>query len=109
MLRASPPEEPDVERNRLTIAARSLLTWLALATLSVIVVPAFAADPKVEKEAQALQKKAIEEDSLNVAYPAAIKKLQTAITKCGTDKCNSTLKAQLHRDLGAMQILSGSV
>ena len=31
--------------------------------------PAFAADPKVEKDAQALQKKAIEEDSLNVDYP----------------------------------------
>src|SRR5579872_982346 len=104
-----PPEEPDVERKRLTIAARSLLTWLALATVSVIVVPALAADPEVEKEAQALQKKAIEEDSLNVAYPAAIKKLQTAISKCGADKCSSSLKAALHRDLGAMQILSGSV
>jgi hypothetical protein len=63
----------------------------------------------VEKEAQALQKKAIEEDNLNVNYAGAIKKLQSAISKCDGGKCNSSLKAALLRDLGAMQVLNGSV
>ena len=70
---------------------------------------ALAADPKIEKEAQALQKKAIEEDNLNVNYAGAIKKLQSAVAKCDGDKCNSSLKAALLRDLGAMQILNGNV
>ncbi len=67
------------------------------------------ADPGTERQAQVLQKKAIEEDSLNVAYPAAIKKLATAISKCGTDKCSPSLRGALYRDLGAMLILSGTV
>jgi hypothetical protein len=41
-------------------------------------------------------------------YPSAIKKLQTGITKCGDSKCNSSVKAALLRDLGAMQILGGN-
>jgi hypothetical protein len=82
-----------------------LVGVLGLAAPSV----AFAADPKIEKEAQALQKKAIEEDNLNVNYAGAVKKLQSALTKCDGDKCNSALKASLLRDLGAMQILNGGV
>jgi hypothetical protein len=67
------------------------------------------ADPNVEKQVQVLQKKAIEEDNLNLNYPEAIKKLATGISKCGGDKCSATLKGALYRDLGAMLILGGSV
>jgi hypothetical protein len=99
-----------VQRIDLTAAARRRLLWLAIVVASITgAVPALAADPKIEKEAKELEKKAIEEDNLNVNYPGAIKKLQTAITKCDGDKCNSSLKASLFRDLGAMQVLNGSV
>jgi hypothetical protein len=101
-----------VHRISLTAAARRRLSWIFFVVAGVVVVAsrgAYAADPKVEKEAQALEKKAIEEDSLNVNYAGAVKKLQTAITKCSGEKCSSGLKAALLRDLGAMQILNGSV
>jgi hypothetical protein len=101
-----------VHRISLTAAARRHLSWLFFVVAGVIVVSsrvAAAADPKIEKEAQALETKAIEEDNLNVNYAGAVKKLQTAIAKCDGDKCNSTIKAALLRDLGAMQVLNGSV
>lgn len=88
---------------------RHALLLLLIVLSSFLAAPAFAADAKVEKEAKALQKKAIEEDNLNVDYPAAIKKLVTAVGKCGADKCGNGVKASLLRDLGAMQILNGSV
>ncbi len=104
-----------VHRISLTAAAQRRLSrifclvlafaGIGLATPGV----ALAADPKIEKEAQALEKKAIEEDNLNVNYAGAIKKLQSAIAKCDGDKCNSSLKASLLRDLGAMQVLNGNV
>jgi hypothetical protein len=105
-----------VHRISLTPMARRRISWfvcLAFFAVGVGVVAApsvaLAADAKVEKEAQALEKKAIEEDNLNVNYAGAIKKLQSAISKCDGDKCSSGLKAALLRDLGAMQILNGSV
>ncbi len=104
------PGGTEVQRIDRSAAARRGLLWLALVVASVLgAVPALAADPKIEKEAQSLQKKAIEEDNLNVNYGGAIKKLQTAITKCDGDKCTSSLKASLFRDLGAMQVLNGNV
>ncbi len=104
-----------VHRISLTAMARRRLSWIFGLVLvlvgAVVAAPrvALAADPKIEKDAQALEKKAIEEDNLNVNYTGAIKKLQSAIAKCDGDKCNSALKAALLRDLGAMQILNGSV
>ncbi len=106
---AAASEETDVQRPLPAAAAHRLLPWFALALAAVVALPAFASDANVERQAQALQKKAIEEDSLNLAYPEAIKKLATAISKCGEDKCNATLKGALYRDLGAVLILSGSV
>jgi hypothetical protein len=88
---------------------RRVLLSLVVASVTLVALPALAADPATEKQAQALQKKAIEEDSLNVNYAAAIKKLATAISKCTGDKCSASLKGALYRDLGAMLILSGSV
>jgi hypothetical protein len=85
-----------------------LVSWLVVFVAVVAAVPA-AADPRTERDARALQKKAIEEDNLNVNYAAAVKKLQTAVNRCGNDRCNPQLKASLYRDLGAMQLLSGNV
>jgi hypothetical protein len=85
------------------------LSWALFIAAFIFVLPAQAADPRVERDAKALQKKAIEEDNLNVNYAAAAKKLQTAVNKCGADKCGVSLKASLLRDLGAMQLLAGNV
>jgi hypothetical protein len=103
----APLAEVYVQRNFLAAVTRRLLPWLFVLAGSLVAVPAFA-DPKTEREAQALQKKAIEEDNLNVNYPAAIKKLQTAIGKCSGDRCGPPLRAALLRDLGAMQVLNGN-
>jgi hypothetical protein len=87
---------------------RRLLPWFFFALATLFTASAFG-DAATEKAAQALQKKAIEEDNLNVNYPAAIKKLQAGINKCGADKCGPKLRAALVRDLGAMQVLNGDV
>jgi hypothetical protein len=81
---------------------------LAIFTL-LFAAPAWGADAAVESEAQSLQRQAIQEDFLNVKYPEAVKKLGTAIGKCGVDKCIATLRGALNRDLGAMLILNGLV
>jgi len=98
-----------VQSTLLAAAKRRVFPSLVVALVTLLALPALGADPATERQAQALQKKAIEEDSLNVNYPAAIKKLATAISKCTGDKCAATLKGALYRDLGAMLILSGSV
>ncbi len=87
---------------------RRVLPCLAVALTTLAATPAFG-DANTERQAQALQKKAVEEDSLNVNYPEAVKKLAAAIGKCDGDKCNVTLKGTLYRDLGAMLVLNGSV
>jgi hypothetical protein len=90
-------------------AVRRAVLSITLLTASLVAGSALAADPRVEQQAKALQKKAVEEDYLNVDYAAAIRNLKAAITKCGSDKCQPSLKASVLRDLGAMQILAGSV
>jgi hypothetical protein len=97
-----------VQGTFLAAYARRVLFWLVVVVACLVAVPALAADPRVEKDAQALQKKAIDEDFLNLDYAGAIKKLQTAIGKCGADKCGAPVKGALLRDLGAMQILNGN-
>jgi hypothetical protein len=94
----------------LAAAPRRALFSVVVAVVALLVgAPrAFAGDAAVEKEAQGLEKKAIEEDFLNVDYPAAIKKLQSAIAKCGDARCDAKIKGALLRDLGAMQILAGN-
>ena len=93
----------------LAAVMRRVLPSFVVASLTLVALPAMASDPAIEKQAQALQRKAIEEDSLNVNYPAAIKKLATAISRCTGDKCSANFKGALYRDLGAMLILSGSI
>ena len=88
--------------------ARNSVACLVLLASVLLVATAFA-DPQTEKEAQALQKKAVQEDFLNLDYPSAIRKLQTAATKCGSDRCSPAVRGAVLRDLGAMMILGGSV
>jgi hypothetical protein len=97
-----------VQGNVVVACARRVLFWVAIVVASLASVPALAADPKLQREALALQKKAIEEDSLNVDYVSAVKKLQSAAAKCDGDRCTPAIKGAILRDLGAMQILAGS-
>jgi hypothetical protein len=60
-----------------------------------------------EGAARALAKKAMEEDYLNTDFDKAVDKLNQAVAKCGTDKCGVPLRAQLKRDLSAVQSASG--
>jgi hypothetical protein len=99
----------DVQRILFHSAARRLLPCLLVGFMSLAARPAMGADPNIEKQVQLLQKRAIEEDNLNLNYPEAIKKLATGISKCDGDKCSQALKGALYRDLGAMLILGGSV
>jgi len=83
----------------------SLAALTAALTLSSLFVtrPAFA-DAKTEATAKALQKKAMDEDYLATEFAKAAEKLDKAVAACGTDKCSAALRAQLHRDLGVVQI-----
>jgi hypothetical protein len=91
------------------VVRRALPCLVAVLTMLVVATPALGADANIEKQVLVLQRKAIEEDSLNVNYPEAVKKLAAAIGKCDGDKCSATLKGTLYRDLGAMLVLNGSV
>jgi hypothetical protein len=98
-----------VHRTAFATAARRYVFWIvAIAASLAAGAPALASDAKVEHDARALQKSAVEEDYLNMNYAGAIRKLETALNRCGSDKCGGTVKATLLRDLGAMQILGGS-
>jgi len=97
-----------VQRIVLAAAMRCALAWVVFVVLSCAGASSALADPRTERDAQALRKKAIEEDNLNVNYPGAVKKLQSALNKCGATRCSTSIKAGLFRDLGAMQILSGA-
>jgi hypothetical protein len=96
-----------VQFTGLAALARRLLPWIVVIVASLVAVPAWA-DPATEAAAKALQKKAIEEDFLNLDYPSAIKKLQGAAAKCDGDKCSPPVKGAVLRDLGAMQVLAGN-
>ncbi len=60
-----------------------------------------------EAGARALQKQAMGEDYLNTDFDKATDKLNQAIAKCGTDHCGVPLRAQLRRDLSAVQSAAG--
>jgi tetratricopeptide (TPR) repeat protein len=68
-----------------------------------------AADANVQDEAMDLQRKAIQEDNLNVAYAEAIRKLSSALSLCSPSQCAPRVRAELLRDLGAMHFLDGSL
>jgi len=80
-----------------------LLTALLVLSSLFVTRPAFA-DAKTEATAKALQKKAMDEDYLATEFAKAAEKLDKAVAACGTDKCSAALRAQLHRDLGVVQI-----
>lgn len=90
----------DTRKPRTSVLALSLGLALALAVFA----PHAAAQNKVEAAAKTLQKKAMEEDYLTTEFGKAQDKLDKAIAQCGADKCSAQLRAQLHRDLGVVQI-----
>lgn len=57
---------------------------------------------KIEAQARALQKKAMDEDYLTLNFDKATDKLKQAIAKCGADKCAANLRALLRRDLSVI-------
>lgn len=82
-------------------------TWLLLLALSVVsvAIPSRAfAQAAAEKQARALDTKAMQEDYLSTDFQKAEDKLNKAVTLCGTDKCSMQLRAQLKRDLGVVLI-----
>ncbi len=98
-----------MQRTVLAAAMRRVLSWVVILVAVCGASASAHADPRAERDAQALRKTAIEEDNLNVNYAGAVKKLQAALGKCGANRCGAYVKAGLFRDLGAMQVLSGSV
>ncbi len=97
-----------MHRTPIASMMRGFLACLVVVAAGLFAATAFA-DAQTEKEAAELQRKAVQEDFLNVDYPSAIKKLQSAVSKCGADKCRPTVRGAVLRDLGAMQILGGAV
>ena len=75
-----------------------------LVALTFASFPAFAQNAKVEAQAKALQKKAMDEDYLATEFAKAQDKLDKAVAACGTDKCSAPLRATIRRDLGVVQI-----
>jgi hypothetical protein len=84
-------------------------SFCALLVLFVALRPGVAhAQSRVnEGAARALEKKAMEDDYLNTDFDKAADKLGQAIAKCGTDKCGIPVRAQLKRDLAAVQSAGG--
>lgn len=82
-------------------AAGVVLATLALAPT------VHANDAKVEGEAKKLQGEAMDVDFLGLELKKAKTKLQSALKKCGKDKCSKLLLASLHRDLGIVAINNG--
>jgi hypothetical protein len=63
---------------------------------------AFGQDAAIEANARTLQKKAMEDDYLNVDLDKAAEKLNQALSVCGADKCSANLRALLRRDLAVV-------
>ncbi len=84
-------------RPRLTVLA-AVVAALALLFSSA---PA-RADKATEGAARSLQKKAMDEDYLNVDFDKAAEHLNQAIAKCGASACSANLRALLRRDLATV-------
>lgn len=63
-------------------------------------------NPKLEGQAKAIQKKAMDEDYLTTEFGKAKDRLTSAINLCG-EKCSATVRAELKRDLGIVLIGGG--
>jgi hypothetical protein len=87
----------------LALASLGLFASLGLVGLSS---PAHAAGEK-DKEAEALLKKAMDEDFLNVELAKAEKKLKDALKKCGKDGCTPGMLARVHVALAAVASANG--
>jgi hypothetical protein len=63
---------------------------------------ASAQDKAAEASSRALQKRAMEDDFLNVDLDKAAERLNQAINDCAPDKCGANLRALLRRDLAVV-------
>jgi hypothetical protein len=88
-----------VERRPRLIVLAAVIVSLSLVVLCR---PASAENKAIETQARALQRKAMDEDFLNVDFTKAADKLNQAIAKCGNDKCGAGLRALLRRDLATI-------
>jgi hypothetical protein len=82
----------------------SFLLATSIFCVLFLVHPTFAQSKAIEGQARGMQKKAMQEDYLATDFDKAQEKLSSAIAKCGLDKCSATLRAELRRDLGVVQI-----
>ncbi len=87
-------------------AGAILTVVLVLLAFSLTSRPAFAADRRVELAARDALRRAEQEFAIS-DYDKAIGRLERALRACGSNKCGQSLKAQLWRDLGTMQIRKG--
>ena len=85
------------------VRAISLLSFLFVVLPGSV---ARADNPKLEGQAKAIQKKAMDEDYLTTEFGKAKDRLTSAINLCG-DKCSPTVRAELKRDLGIVLIGGG--
>jgi hypothetical protein len=106
--RLSQKPQGDIDVQRLPSTALCLHTIVA-ALVSLLLLPhtALAQSRVNEPAARALAKKAMEDDYLNTDFDKALDKLNQAVAKCGTDKCGVQLRAQLKRDISAVQSAGG--
>ncbi|HEY2510829.1 MAG TPA: hypothetical protein VGI39_08235 [Polyangiaceae bacterium] len=81
----------------------SVVALLALGVVTLFSAPA-RADGRTENAARGLEQKAMQEDYLATDFDKALEKLNSAIGKCGTERCSSIVRAQLKRDVGVVQI-----
>jgi len=102
--RHSPIAPSSLSRRRYSIAFAYAVLALVLVLLPGV---ASAQGRANEGAARALAKKAMEDDYLNTDFDKASDKLKEAIAKCGTDKCGVPLRAELRRDLAAVQSAAG--
>jgi len=89
-------------------SSRAPLVGLVVVFFSLLHSGVASAQSRVnEGAARALEKKAMEDDYLNTDFDKAAEKLNQAIAKCGTDKCGVPVRAQLKRDMAAVQSAAG--
>ncbi len=82
-----------------------VLSAVAFAIALAATTPAYAVDAKIEGQAKALQKKAMEDNYLATEYAKAKEQLDKAIALCAGDKCAPAVKATLLRDLATVQFI----
>jgi hypothetical protein len=80
------------------------IAFCSIVAIGTIASIANGADAEIEKEARKMQSDAMDVDFLSLELKLAKKRLESAIAKCGKDKCSIRLLATLRRDLGIVLV-----